>query len=505
MSNTVNNKRIARNTLALYIRMLVLMVVSFYTTRVTLQILGVEDFGVYNLIAGIVALFQFVYSVLETSIQRFLNYEIGKNDKEKVNNVFCTSITIMLILCVIVFVIGELVGWAILPQLQIPEERRNVASIVYHISIIQFCLGLMRCPYNSIIIAYERMNFYAYLSILEALLRLLVVFLLCVIPFDKLIFYSFSQCSVLLLVLVCYRFYCNRTFDTTKFRIPNNRDTFKSLLSFSGWSLFGSVANLSVTQGTNIILNLFGGVIITAATGIASQFSAAINLFVTNFQVAFRPQVVKLYSAQKYNELNELIIRATKITSFLFLILVIPLFFLIPKILHIWLGDYPQYTSRFCELKILMLLVSSLQAPLWMYVQASGRIRTYQIVVSLINIINLPLGFLVLWLGYDYSSIFIVEIIIYIIMYIFRVLYVKLSYKFPISSYLKETLLPIIVIFMVSIFVTYFTYLHTTGIVQILLTLIVGIIVCLLMIWNIGLSLSEKTMIKNYITNQIKH
>lgn len=499
-----SNERILKNTISLYIRMIVLMLVTFYTTRVSLQVLGVDDYGIYNLIAGVIALISFVYAVLETSVQRFLNYEIGHNDNVAVNTVFSSSLLIMAGLSLLLIIMAESLGLWGISRLNIPENRIEIARVVFHVSVLQFCVGLIKVPYNSAIIAYEKMDFYAYLSVAEAILKLLAVFILYIVPGDKLPLYAITQCGVAFIVLLIYKLYCNKAFVSTIYKKPKNRETFKKLLTFSGWSLFGSVANISVTQGISILLNLFGNVAIVAAVGISNQLSGALNLFVSNFQTAFKPQIVKLYASSKMEELNNLIIRTSKLSYFLVLVFAVPLFFLIPLVLKLWLGSSPAYTDAFCRLQTILLLVSSAQAPLWMYVQATGNIKKYQILVSIINITILPVAYLSLLCGYSYEAVYIVQIIVYVLMYAYRLYYLNKEFDYSIRDYLRKVILRIVLITLISfvppLLLQYFWNSRYADI----LSSALGLLLTIASIVVIGMTKSERLYIYELINKKYK-
>ena len=480
------------------------MVVSFYTTRVTLQILGVDDYGTYNLIAGVIALLSFVYTVLESSIQRFLNFELGKNNLELLKTIFSTSVLTMAALSVIVIIFAEIIGYFGIPCLNIPEQRFDTAMIVFHVSLIQFCIGLVRAPYNATIIAHERMDFYAYLSIFEALIKLGAVYLLYILPGDKLLLYATTQAAVVFLVLIAYISYCRFAFEETALSIPQDTKILKQILSFSGWSLFGSVASVAVNQGIGILLNLFGSVAVVAAVGICNQVNGAINLFVTNFQVAFKPQVVKLYAQEKFADLNLLINRASKFSFFLIAIISIPLMFCLDEALRIWLGSYPEHTNTFCCLRFVLLIISTIQAPLWMYVQATGKIKKYQLTISLINIMNLPMAYIGLQSGLPYEIVYIAEILVYLLMYMYRIYYVRINYSFPVTEYLRKVLCPIGLIILTSIVPSLLCYTYMNGTAKVIIPTTLSITLTLLSVVIFGLDNSEKHLLVSTTKSKLR-
>lgn len=308
-----NTARIAKNTLMLYFRQILIMLVSLYTVRVVLEVLGAEDYGIYNMVGGVVVLFTFLNTAMTSATQRFLNFALGQNDTEQARDVYSASLVIHALISVLVVVLAQAVGlWFFYNVLNIPPERQAAAFAVYQFSVAATVIGILQVPYRATIIAYEKMSFFAMLSIIEAGLRLGVVFLLPVILFDKLIVYAFLVCITGIVVLLMYKLYCNKTFETARFRYCRDKELFRQLLGFSGWSVFGGVASVSRDQGTNVLLNIFHGVTVNAAMGIATQINSAVYQFVSNFQTAFRPQIVKSYSAKEYDYFMQLIFRTAK-------------------------------------------------------------------------------------------------------------------------------------------------------------------------------------------------
>lgn len=441
---SVNNKRIAKNTILLYIRMVVMMVVSLYTSRVVLQALGVEDFGLYNIVGGIVVLFSILNGALTSSTQRFLNFELGKGNIEEVSSLFRCSKSIHLILIFIIVLLSETIGlWYINDIMNVPKDRIQAANWIYQFSIVTFCFNVYRVPYNASIIAHEKMDFYAYISIIEAVLKLLIVYLLMLGDFDKLIVYSFLLMIVCILITQCYIIYCKHSFSDAKSGLEWNKNNVKRMFSFSGWSLFGSSAVVSTQQGINLILNYFYGVTLNAASGIANQVTNAMYGFITNMLVAFNPQIVKLYAQNEYDRFFRLVFRASKYSFLLFWIIGLPFFFSAPFILHLWLGDVPDYAVSFCRLTIIYLLVDSLNGPLWSAINAKGKIKVYQIIIGCILLLNIPFCILVLKQGYPPESVWIVKIVFNIVAMVVRLCFMNGLLDFPVRKYLNDVVLPL--------------------------------------------------------------
>lgn len=501
-----NNKRIARNTLLLYIRMLLIMAVTLYTSRVYLRVLGETDFGIYNIVGGIILLLSFVNTTLTFTIQRFLNYEMGKKEGD-VGKVFSTSVVIYILFSLLLLILGETVGlWFLNSQLNIPTERMFAANCVFQFSLIGFIANMLRMPYQAIIIAHERMNFYAYFSIVEAVLKLsIAILLLKWNNVDKLIQLSFLTLIVFSIITFSYKVYCNRHFPASIFQFIWDKNRMKQILNFSGWSLLGSSANICSTQGINILINIYCGVIVNAAIGIATQLIQGLNQFVTNFQVAYNPQIVKLYASGNKNEFLSLVFRASKFSYFLSLIIALPSMLCMDFILQIWLGNPPEYTTDFCRLIMIYSLIDALSGPLWQSSLAVGNVKRYWILVSSITIINLPLTYITLKMGLSPILAWGIKVIINAIVHIARVLYLKYTISFPISDYLKKVIVPLLLVTFMAWPIPFLlngVYERWINLLLVTTSSLV-IVIILVLIW--GLNKSERNMIVSIVCNHVLH
>lgn len=500
-----NNKRIAKNTLFLYLRMFVMMVTALFTSRIVLDVLGVADYGLNNVIGGVVVLFSFLNAALLSATQRYLNFHLGRQDYKQTNVVFCMSMNTYFLLSVLVVVLGETIGlWFVNTQLNIPSERMYAAQWVYQFTLLQFIINLLRVPYNASIIAYERMNFYAYISLVEVIAKLLVVYVLYITTYDKLIFYSFLYTIIPLLIGLIYKWYCNKKFETTKYRVIWDKAAFKEMFSFSGWSLFGSLANLAAQQGLNILINIFYGVTVNAAAGIANQVSNNVYGFISNFQTAFQPQIVKTYAAKEIERFHKLIFQTSKFSYFMVIVLVMPILFTIDGILQIWLKEVPEYTAIFCRLILVYLSIEAITAPLWMSVQATGKIRNYQILMASLIFLNFPIAYIVLKIGLPVYSVWLVRIIVNIVVMIARCIYMKRKLNFPLLPYIKAVILPIVSVTLVALPVPMLLYYTIHGFWQNLI--IVGVITFALTmadVYFVGMNTHEKLMARNMILKKI--
>lgn len=435
-----DNRRIAKNTLALYVRMGVTMLVSLFTSRVVLQTLGVEDFGIYNVVGGVVVLFSFLNAAMSSATQRFLNFELGRKDFAQVGRVFSMSMSVHFAIAGAVLLLAETLGlWFLNAQLNIPAERMAAANWVYQFSVASTLLGIMLVPYNATIIAYERMTFYAWASIATTFLRLGIVYLLVIGNADKLVLYAALTFAVGVLMQIVHVVYCRRAFPRTAIYRPfRDKKLFRELVSFSGWSLFGGVANMANSQGINMVMNIFCGVGVNAAMGIANQVNAAVYQFVGNFQTAFNPQIVKLYSAGNHDAFIRLIFRASKFSYFLMLLLALPLMLNAEFVLSVWLGDVPAHATAFARWTLVFLLADALAGPLWISVQATGKIRNYQLVVSAFIFANLPLCVLLLRFGFAPEWVLACRAFINFTILFWRVFYLRGKVGLPSWKYLRE-------------------------------------------------------------------
>jgi len=475
------------------------MVVSLYTSRIILNTLGVSDFGIYNIVGGVVVLFSFLNNAMSSATQRFLNFEIGKKDFEQLKKVFSASINVHISIALIVFVLSETIGlWFVNSQLNLPIERMDAVNWVYQFSIFIFMISIIQVPYNATIIAHEQMSFYAYISIVEVSLKLCVVFLLQYLSYDKLKLFSVLICIVAIIVIIIYKLYCTKKYASSRYSFFWDATLYKQLLNFSGWSLLGSFANVGKTQVINIFLNIFCGVLVNAAMGITNQVSSALNGFVTNFQLAFNPQIVKSYAANERDYLMKLIFQTSKYSYYLLLMLSLPILINTEFILKLWLSIVPQYTVVFCQLTIISLLIESISGPLWMTVQATGKIKKYQIAISSALLLNIPFSYILLKLNFVPFSVLWVNIGVGIIALITRILFLKSLINLPIKRFLKEVVLNIIAVTICTIplplFMKYYMHIDCLGLV---LTSMISILSTGTFIYFIGLKIQEQYYIKN--------
>ena len=457
MDKTSNNKRIAKNTMLLYVRMIVIMLVQLYTSRVILQTLGVEDYGIYNIVAAVVVSLTFITGPLSTATQRFLSFELGRKNTERIKDIFSMSLIVYAILSVLILIIAETVGlWFLNHKMDIPADRLYAANWVFQFSVMTFIINMLNIPFNAAIIAYEKMSFYAYVSIFEAIAKLAIVYFLLLYSGDQLILYGLLVMLVTLSVTSVYKIYCNKRLRDIKIKLVRDKALLKQLLSFSGWSLFGSVASMSADQGLNLLLNLFFGVTVNAAMGIAAQVSAAVNQFVMNFQTAFRPQLVKSYAEGNIPYLHGLIYKSSKFSYLLLFMVVCPILFNLDFILHLWLGDnVPEYAAVFCRLMLIYALIESLSGPFWMTVQATGRIKKYQLCISMLMFSNIVLSYFFLKNGVPPETVLIIKCCMAVLYFTIRIYFIKRFIDLPIKTLLLQTIIPILIISLITTVIIY--------------------------------------------------
>ena len=515
MASTIqNNKRIAQNTILLYIRMFLMMAVSLYTSRVILSVLGVEDYGIYNVVGGVISMLSFINGSMASSTQRFLTIEIGKKDFIKLKEVFSTAVTIHFFIAIFIVILSETIGlWFLNNKLNIPANRLYAANWVFQFSILTCCINVIQVPYNAIIIAHEKMSIYAYISIVEAFLKLITVYLIAHINFDKLIIYAIILFIIQLTIRVFYQIYCKNKYTECKntvSTISKDLNLYKTMASFASWNLLGSIAWILRDQGVNILLNLFYGPIINASKGIASQVSGAIMGFITNFQVALNPPITKYYATGDIFEMEKLVYRGIKFSFCILFIIAFPIILNINFILEIWLKEVPSLANIFITLILIDSLIGILFGnPLTVALSATGIIKKYQTIVSLTICSIIPISYILLKLEFNITSVFYAMIILSFITGCVRFYFCKKQIGFSIKRMFRSTLFPIIKMIIISIPIPLITCHYWTGANNILkfTTLCSISIICIgLTIWFIVLSKNERVslflLIKNKVTNK---
>jgi O-antigen/teichoic acid export membrane protein len=503
MPNTQNNQRIAKNTLLLYFRMMLIMLVSLYTVRVVLNTLGVLDFGIYNVVGGVVVMFSFLSNTMASASQRFFAFDIGRNDMPQLKRTFSMTIIIYLIIAVIILLLAETVGlWFLNTQMVIPPDRMEAANWIYQFSILSFLVTIMIIPFNAIIIARENMSVYAYVSIVEVILKLGVVYLLVLFTFDKLKLYAILMFATTLITSGIYFIICKRKYEETNFKYYWDKDLFKTLISYSGWNLFGAVAGVINNQGINILLNVFFGPVVNAARGIAYQVSSAVNQFVMSFTTAVNPQITKYYAMNEKEKMIDLVFKSSKYSFFLVFILATPVLLETHFILALWLKIVPDYVVLFTRLVIINALIDSLSFSLQTVAQATGKIKFYQSVVGGTMLLNLPISYLLLYLKFLPQITIYVSIVISIVCLILRLLMLKKLVHFPISQYYQKVIKTVVITSILSLVFPLIIIFQMDGNAsRFIIVVLISLMLIVLSIFYVGLSVKEQ----QYFINEIKY
>lgn len=508
---TLNNRRIAKNTFILYVRMGVTMLVQLYTSRVILDILGVQDYGVWSLVATLVISISFITGPLSSATQRFLSYEIGKKNHEKLRLIFSQSMILYMFFGLILLLIFETIGmWILNSKLSLPENMNQIVNIVYQLSILTFLISIVRMPYDSLIIANEDMSFYAYVSIIEVSLKLGIVYLLVYFKgISNLILYSLLTLAVVCIITLLYKYYCNRKYAISQFEFCIDKPIIREMASFSGWNLIGAFAVMTSSQGVNMVLNVFCGVTLNATMGIANQVSNAVNQFASNFQTAFQPQIVKLYAAHELGQLHTLIYQASRISFLLLFAISFPILVNITGILHLWLGDnVPPFASQFCSWILVAMLIDCLSAPLWMSINATGNIRNYQLAICTSLLINIIGTYIALYYDMPPISVVIIKCLVSVLCLVVRLKYANKMCGVKVYSFARNVIVRMaivsIIVIMTDCFAS-FWLLTMSPTIQVVLQFMLFLIVYGVSSLYIGLYREERIFIFNLVKTKIRN
>lgn len=496
-NSSENNKRIAKNTLLLYFRMLFMMAVSLYTSRIVLHALGVEDFGIYNVVGGVVAMFSLLSGSLSTAISRFITYELGKGEQGNLNKIFSSAVTIQLALAGIIVLVAECIGvWFLNTQMTIPVTRIIASNWVFQISLLTFVINLISIPYNASIIAHEKMSAFAYISILEVIGKLITAYFITISPIDKLIFYSLLMCGIALIIRFTYGYYCKRHFEECTYRFIWDKQLLKQMFGFAGWSFIGTASIVLRDQGGNILINLFSGPVVNAARGIAFQVNNAIQGFVNNFMLALNPQITKSYAANNHEYMMTLIFQGARFSFYLLLLLSLPILLNTHYILEMWLKTVPDHSVLFVQLILILAMSESISYPISTAIQASGKIRNYQLLVGGVQLLNFPISYILLSLGYYPEITIVISVLLAQICLVIRLFFLKKIIKFPVKSFFKQVYLNIILVSIVSLIIP-LLFLPETSIntKNFIFSTFLCIISCTLTIYNIGCNTKEREFI----------
>ena len=491
----VDNKKIASNTIALYIRMIVVMAINFYMSRVVLDVLGVIDYGIYNLVATIVVVFSFLKSSFSDATQRFINYTIGNGEHTQLSKIFSTCLNCYFILIITVIVLGEIFWMFWGASLNIPQSRYEAASFTFQIALVSFSLSILQVPYNAAIVAHERMSVFAKISIVEVLLKLFLTIVITNIAFDKLKIYSVLMMFNAAVIFTIYFVYCRTHFDYTKYIFCFDKSLFKRILSFTGWNMLGSLSGTLSESGVSLIFNVFCGVILNASIGLSNQINGALSGFIAGFQTAFKPQIVKTYAAKQ------------RFSFFLFFLVSVPVICNMGYILHVWLVEVPQYACTFSRIILLGSLIDAMSGVFYSAIGATGKIRNYQVTITSVFVLHIVVTWVLLDLGVAYEYVFLSRIFTRgILNFLVGLYFLRKIANLQYSEYLSKTFVPIvkgslipflIVILLVCLF-------DSDSVGKVVLNTLVFEIASMVFIVKYGLSSNERDRILSVIKNKIK-
>ena len=492
-----DNKQIAKNTIMLYIRMFVMMTVGLFTSRIILEALGTSDYGIYNVVGGLVTMFSVFTGAMSVATSRFLTYALGTDDKTLLKQTFVTSVNIHLFIAVVMIVIAEVAGyWFLNNKLNIPAERMDAANVVLQFSIATFVVNLMNVPYVSSIISHERMSIYAYFSLYDVFVKLMIVYVLYVTPIDRLVTYALMLCLANLTTQLIYWVYCRRHFEECRYSFCLNKTLLKKMFGFVGWAFWGNAAVVAKDQGMTILLNIFCGTLVNAAQGVSNQVNAIVTRFVSNFMTAVNPQITKRYAAGDYDSMNQLIIRSTKFSAFLMLVLIVPIIVNIDDLLNLWLVEVPLHTSNFVSIILFYSFVDCFTGGLITGILANGKIKRYEIILTFTYALNIIFAYLALKMGMPPEVPYVLLIIFKLIVWITQFCLGRKMFNLPIKDYLYSMLryvLPTLLLSIVLILIPW--HIIESVALRILLSVISVEIVIMVSIMATGLETNERSFV----------
>ena len=492
---TINNKIIAKNTLMLYVRTAISMLIALYTSRIVLKVLGVEDYGVRSAVGGMLAMGNIITGALANSISRYITYELGHGDLEKLKRIFSTAINIQLIIAFTIFIIGESLGvWFLNTQMNIPEGRMIAANWVLQLSLLSLFVNLTQVPYTACIVGHEKMSVFAWFSIMDSILRLVIVYLLYISPFDKLISYCALGLAVSIFMRLSLRFYCSNIFPECDYRLLFDRQLTKEMTGFAGWSFIVNTTWIFNNQGLTILINIFFGVAFNAARGIAATIEGMIKSFYSDFMTALNPQITKSYAAGQIDDMNHLICRGTRYSYYLMFVFSLPFMFEAYWVLYLWLGIVPDYTVVFFRLGVIASLIMVIGQTGLTACMATGRIKWYTIIIGIVSSFVFPLTWVAFKLGTPVEFAYIIYIIVYLIIDIIRLFIMRNLWNFPIMLFIREAMVPVVEVTLLSIVIplALFFYLPDS-LIKSAFVFIVAFVSACCSVYYVGLTNSEKT------------
>ncbi len=493
----------------MYGRMLILLLIALFTARVVFNTLGIEDYGTYSVVGSIIVFFSFINRGLNSSTSRYITADIAEGNIEKGRKTFNVCLQAHMLIATIIIILAETVGlWCVNYILKIPEGREVAANIVYQFSVFSAVLAVMQSPYGATITAYERMDIYSYFTIVEVIMKLAVIYLVQALTGDKLIIYGILLFCTGLISISFYRIYAIRTFEICKFKWQKDKALLVDIFKFMTWSTLGQAMVVGTNQGASVLVNVYHSVIANAAMGVSNAITSTVSDFVVNFQTAFRPQITKSYVTKDYDYLQNLMIRASKVSSFLVILFLVPIVFEVENVLTIWLGeDYPSLSPAFCRWTLIGLYFEAISAPLWMIMYAQTNIRNYQLVTSSVYSLNFFVGWLIFWLGAAAYQIIVVRCVVFFALIFVRLYYTKTIFpQFSSQAWLLQVLGGGIIIIFVSGIITGIAsnVIHANIFQHICIITVISIAISVLLIFYVGLSKSERTMLLQFVSRKMK-
>ena len=503
MAQLSNKTKIAKNSLFLYFRMFLIMLVSLYTVRVVISTLGVEDYGIFSAVGGIVLIMSFLSQTITSASQRFFSYELGcGNNVQQLNRLFSTILIIYLIIGLVIVSLAETFGlWFLYNKMLIPEGRMNAAFWVFQFSLLTFLVTIMSTPYNALIVAHEDMKIFAYVSIVEAVLKLVIVYLLLIGSFDRLVLYAVLTFGVTVLVRVIYGFICAKKYPETKFVFCWDKAIIRSVFSYSSWTLFGTLVGAANNQGATLLLNMFFGPLANAAQSIAQQVGSALQVFSGNIFTAIRPPLIKSYAEGNYSYMLNLFFVGSKFSFYLLYAILFPMMIKTDVILRLWLGNVGEFMVLFTRLMMLYVIIIAIGNPITIIVQAANKVKMYHGVIDGFMLISLPLSYLLYKCSFPAASIFVVLVLVSFIAHFFRVIILHRIVPFHYGDYFRKVVLPCIevIIFSLAIYYCLFPLIHLNELLNLLISIVLMLCITIVAILLFGTTSSERHLIMSFI------
>jgi len=498
--NLKNYSLVIKNTASLYIRMVVLTVISLFTVRIVLQSLGVENYGLYNVVAGFVSMFAFVSGTLTIATQRYFAISLADNNWVELNKIYSINIVIYLLASIVIIILSQTLGiWFVLQKLVIPENRIFACIVVYELSVLSFIIGFLTCPYLALLVADENISIYSTISVGEGLLKIAIAYCIYNTKWDKLILYSVLNTLVAIIINGIYFIYVFITYKQLKFKFSKNISEYKSIALFLNWNLIGAVAYVFKSQGINIIMNMFFGALINAARGIAFQVSSVVVAFSQNFMKAIDPQITKSFAKGDKNDFIKIIFVSSKVSFYLLYIIALPLILNMNYVLGIWLVSVPKFAVPLTILALVDALILAVTDSIFTAVQSVGKVKWYQITVGGLSLLNLPISYILLQYVHDPLLPSVVCIVISFAMTVTRLVNIKVIYEFPVILYLQKVITPLLLVVAASSLISYIFFSSASGFIELCVFSAACVILIFLLIIILGITNEERNVLKNII------